>query len=203
MKFSRKINPEYKTFTNFLSKKRIREDEIDFEKLRSYRLERVKKELEKNNLEACILFDPVNVRYALDSVNMSVYNMHNLTRYCFVPVNGPNILYEYFNCEILSKHLNLINEMTNSLEALPLPEITENVLEMSGLIDMHRREKGERGQSRVENLEELIGACKNFSADQSELPVLPQFLDQVSLSHISFQKCSGITYTLRLECSLI
>ena len=76
---------------------------------------------------------------------------------------------------------NLINEMTNSLEALPLPEITENVLEMSGLIDMHRREKGERGQSRVENLEELIGACKNFSADQSELPVLPQFLDQVSL----------------------
>ena len=31
MKFSRKINPEYKTFTNFLSKKRIREDEINFE----------------------------------------------------------------------------------------------------------------------------------------------------------------------------
>ena len=35
MKFSRKINPEYKTSTNFLSKKRIREDEIDFDKLRS------------------------------------------------------------------------------------------------------------------------------------------------------------------------
>ena len=49
MKFSRKINPEYNTFTNVLYKKRIREDEIDFEKLRSYRLERVKKELEKNN----------------------------------------------------------------------------------------------------------------------------------------------------------
>ena len=102
MKFSRKINPEYKTFTNFLSKKRIREDEIDFDKLRSYRLERVKKELEKNNLEACILFDPVNVRYALDTVNMSVFNMHNLSRYCFIPVDGPTILYEYFNCEKLS-----------------------------------------------------------------------------------------------------
>ena len=57
------------------------------------------------------MFDPVNVRYALDSVNMSVYNMHNLTRYCFVPVNGPTILYEYFNCEILSKGLNLIDEI--------------------------------------------------------------------------------------------
>ena len=49
MKFSRKINPEYKIYTNFLTKKRIREEELNFEKLRSYRLERVKTELIKNN----------------------------------------------------------------------------------------------------------------------------------------------------------
>ena len=111
MKFNRKINPNIKQNQNFITKKRLREDEINFQKLRSYRLDRVKKELEKNNLEACILFDPVNVRYALDTVNMSVYNMHNLTRYCFVPVDGPVILYEYFNCEGLSSHLNLIDEI--------------------------------------------------------------------------------------------
>jgi len=111
MRFNRKISPDTKIKQNFITKKRLREDEINFDDLRSYRLDRVKKELEKNNLEACILFDPVNVRYALDSVNMSVYNMHNLTRYCFVPVNGPTILYEYFNCEILSNHLNLIDEI--------------------------------------------------------------------------------------------
>ena len=111
MRFSRKIAPEIKPRQNFITKKRLREDEINFDKLRFYRLDRVRKELIKNNLEACILFDPVNVRYALDTVNMSVYNMHNLTRYCFVPVNGPTILYEYFNCEILSKHLNLIDEI--------------------------------------------------------------------------------------------
>jgi len=111
MKFNRKIAPNTKSKVNFITKKRLREDEINFQKLRSYRLDRVKKELEKNNLEACILFDPVNVRYALDTVNMSVYNMHNLTRYCFVPVNGPVILYEYFNCEGLSSHLNLIDEI--------------------------------------------------------------------------------------------
>ncbi len=111
MKFNRKIVPNKKPETNFITKKRLGEDDIDFKKLRSYRLDRVKKELEKNNLEACILFDPVNIRYALDTVNMSVYNMHNLTRYCFIPVSGPTILYEYFNCEILSKHLNLIDEI--------------------------------------------------------------------------------------------
>ena len=111
MKFSRKIAPQTRPKINFITKKRFREDEINFEKLRSYRLDRVKKELEKNNLEACILFDPVDVRYALDTLNMSIYNMHNLTRYCFIPVNGPTILYEYFNCEKLSEDLNLIDEI--------------------------------------------------------------------------------------------
>ena len=111
MRFNRKINPDSKINQNFLTKKRFKEDEINFDKLRHYRLDRVKTQLLKNNLEACILFDPVNVRYALDTVNMSIYNMHNLTRYCFIPVNGPTILFEYFNCEGLSSHLNLINEI--------------------------------------------------------------------------------------------
>ncbi len=111
MKFNRKILLENQPIKKYISKKRLREDEIDFDKLRSYRLDRVRNELKKNNIEACILFDPVNVRYALDTVNMSVYNMHNLTRYCFIPVDGPTILYEYFNCEILSKGLDLIDEI--------------------------------------------------------------------------------------------
>ncbi len=111
MKFNRKILSENQPTKKYISKKRLREDEIDFDELRSYRLDRLRNELKKNNIEACILFDPVNVRYALDTVNMSVYNMHNLTRYCFISVDGPTILYEYFNCEILSKGLNLIDEI--------------------------------------------------------------------------------------------
>ena len=54
MKFKRKIAPETKSRQNFITKKRLREDQINFDKLRSYRLDRVKKELQKNNLEACI-----------------------------------------------------------------------------------------------------------------------------------------------------
>ncbi len=111
MKFNRKILSENQPIKKYISKKRLREDEIDFDELRSYRLDRLRNELKKNNIEACILFDPVNVRYAIDTVNMSVYNMHNLTRYCFISVDGPTILYEYFNCEILSKGLNLIDEI--------------------------------------------------------------------------------------------
>ena len=69
MKFGRKILPNNYSPIRFSTKKKLHEDEINFELLRSYRLERVKKELEKRDIGACILFDPVNVRYALDSTN--------------------------------------------------------------------------------------------------------------------------------------
>ena len=51
MRFSRKINPDSKPNINFITKKRLREDEINFDKLRSYRLDRVKRELQGHLLE--------------------------------------------------------------------------------------------------------------------------------------------------------
>tara|TARA_B110000046_G_scaffold141835_1_gene148619 strand:- start:15332 stop:17491 length:2160 start_codon:yes stop_codon:yes gene_type:complete len=77
--------------------------------------------------------------------------------------------------------IELINEMSGQHDELPLAEQAENAIAHSGLIEMHRREKGERGQARVENLEELVSACRNFEAEDNTLPVLPQFLDQVAL----------------------
>ena len=81
----------------------------------------------------------------------------------------------------VSVFLELINEMSGQLDELPLQEQAENAIQHSGLVDMHRREKGERGQARVENLEELVNACRNFEAEDNDQPILPQFLDQVAL----------------------
>jgi len=47
MKFKRKIIPDSNYSPNVITKKRLHEDEIDFDQLRSYRLNRVKKELAK------------------------------------------------------------------------------------------------------------------------------------------------------------
>ena len=77
--------------------------------------------------------------------------------------------------------MQLINEMSGQLDELPLHEQADHAIERSGLIEMHRREKGERGQARVENLEELVGACRNFEPEGKDQPILPQFLDQVAL----------------------
>ena len=49
------------------------------------------------------------------------------------------------------------------------------------MVEFHGKEKGERGQARIENLEELVSACRAFEPEDSELPTLPQFLDQAAL----------------------
>ena len=77
--------------------------------------------------------------------------------------------------------LALIDEMAAGSDALPLAEQAATAIEQSGLKDFHAKERGERGQARVENLQELIGACRNFEPQDEELPVLAQFLDQVAL----------------------
>jgi len=41
------------------------------------------------------------------------------------------------------------------------------VIERSGLIDYHKAEKGEKGQARVENLQELVSAARTFETPRT------------------------------------
>jgi len=81
----------------------------------------------------------------------------------------------------LQNFLDLIDGLASGIEELPLHEQVDHVLERSGLIDFHRREKGERGQTRVENLEELVSACRAYEPEDPDLPALPQFLAEAAL----------------------
>ncbi len=75
----------------------------------------------------------------------------------------------------------LINELDSGTDELVLEEIAEQVIQGSGLVDFHEKEKGERGQARVENLEELVSAAKQFVAEGEEMSPLQQFLDNAAL----------------------
>jgi DNA helicase-2/ATP-dependent DNA helicase PcrA len=77
--------------------------------------------------------------------------------------------------------LSLIHRLTIETAELPLHEQVDHMIEVSGLIDFYRREKGDRGQSRIENLQELVIACRAFEPEDKEQPILPQFLDQAAL----------------------
>ncbi|SEL27112.1 DNA helicase II [Halomonas daqiaonensis] len=65
---------------------------------------------------------------------------------------------------------DLIERLDNDTAGLALHEIIDHVIETSGLIEHHRSEKGEKGQARVENLEELVTAAKAFTQGEAFEP---------------------------------
>ncbi len=84
---------------------------IDQKTLRAYRLGRVRAELKRHDYAGILLYDPINVRYATGSANMQVWTLHNKARYAFVPTQGPVVLFDFHNCEFLSKGIETIDEV--------------------------------------------------------------------------------------------
>ena len=83
----------------------------DLPAMRQYRIERITAELDKRDLGGILLFDPINIRYATDSMNMQVWTMHNLARAAFVSAAGYIVLWDFTHCEHMTQHLPLINEV--------------------------------------------------------------------------------------------
>ncbi len=75
----------------------------------------------------------------------------------------------------------LIDELDSGTVEMALEDLVEHVEHASGLIEFHQKEKGEKGQARIENLEELVTAAKVFVAEDSDLSPLQQFLDNAAL----------------------
>lgn len=78
---------------------------------RNYRLGRIRAQLQAHDVAGILLFDPVNIRYALDSSNMQVWTMHNASRYALVLNGGPAILFDYGSCMHLSDGLETVDEV--------------------------------------------------------------------------------------------
>jgi Xaa-Pro dipeptidase len=73
------------------------ETRFDMARLRAYRLARLRAQLAQHDYGACVLFDPVNIRYATGTRNMQVWTQHSPDRYVFVATDGPVILFDgYF-----------------------------------------------------------------------------------------------------------
>jgi Xaa-Pro dipeptidase len=86
---------------------------IDLDALRAYRFGRVQELLRANDCAAALLSNPVNIRYATDSRNMTVWMLHNQGRYCVVPAVGKAVLFEYANnnCMAAARGLPAIAEI--------------------------------------------------------------------------------------------
>ncbi|MDQ8037487.1 MAG: DNA helicase II [Pedobacter sp.] len=77
---------------------------------------------------------------------------------------------------------DLVRELERSTESVPLHERVDAVIQGSGLWAHHEKEKGEKGQTRLENLKELVAAAREFEWDEGEAPsALAAFLDHAAL----------------------
>ena len=90
----------------------------DMTKIREYRLKRVREKLVEFDCAGILLYDPVNIRYATDSTNMSLWTSHNAARYSLIMTEGPVILFEFDAHEFLSNHNPLITEVRHALTYL-------------------------------------------------------------------------------------
>ena len=78
--------------------------------------------------------------------------------------------------------IQLIERMAHDADALGLPEKVDHVISVSGLIEHFKKDKGERGETRIENLEELVNAAQGFERDPAdEMSELDAFLAHAAL----------------------
>jgi Xaa-Pro dipeptidase len=85
------------------------------DRVRHYRLERVRRQLRKSHVPAVVLYDPVNIRYATDTSNMQIWTGRNPTRYVMVLADGPVIGFEFHNCEHVWDHVPLDAEIRSAV----------------------------------------------------------------------------------------
>jgi DNA helicase-2/ATP-dependent DNA helicase PcrA len=83
----------------------------------------------------------------------------------------------------LSAFLELINELETRIEKQSLAEQVDTAVRMSGLLDHYKKEKGEKAEARLENLEELVTAARQFNShdDDDEMEPLMAFLTHAAL----------------------
>ncbi|MDG1462620.1 MAG: DNA helicase II [Gammaproteobacteria bacterium] len=77
----------------------------------------------------------------------------------------------------------LIDQLDRDTTDYQLHEQVSHVIETSHLKDHFRKEKGEKGEARIENLDELITAAQGFEPEEAdeELPPLMAFLAHAAL----------------------
>ncbi len=69
--------------------------------------------------------------------------------------------------------MELIDALAQETTDMPLHVQTDRVIKDSGLRAMYEQEKGEKGQTRIENLEELVTATRQFSYNEEDEDLMP------------------------------
>ncbi|OAN19178.1 DNA helicase II [Photobacterium jeanii] len=83
----------------------------------------------------------------------------------------------------LRRFIELVNALEDDTAELPMYQQTDEVIRNSGLRAMYEQEKGEKAQARIENLEELVTATRQFEVPEEaeDMSPLSAFLSHAAL----------------------
>jgi len=105
---------------------------VDPDRLHHFRLGRARSQMAEHGVDACLLFDPTNVRYATGARNMTPFHLRNPSRYLFLPSEGPVILFEFAGALHLADLVTTIDEVRPATAA-------SYVAAGPGIADVERR----------------------------------------------------------------
>jgi len=78
--------------------------------MRRFRHQRLVQGINARNYGALMVFDPLNIRYAIDSTNMQLWNTHNPFRALIVFADGYMVMWDYKDSPFLSQFNPLVCE---------------------------------------------------------------------------------------------
>tara|TARA_B100001996_G_scaffold361634_1_gene328520 strand:- start:334 stop:1677 length:1344 start_codon:yes stop_codon:yes gene_type:complete len=78
--------------------------------MREYRWKRLHQYILQREYGGLLVFDPLNIRYATDSTNMQIWNMHNPFRAVLICADGYMVIWDYKNSPFLSTFNPLVKE---------------------------------------------------------------------------------------------
>ncbi|MCW8907506.1 MAG: Xaa-Pro peptidase family protein [Sedimenticola sp.] len=90
---------------------------IDLVAVRRYRLGRVREEMARQGVDALILSDPVNIRYATGTRNMQVFSARNAPARYLLVTSTRTLLYEFTGCMHLADGFETVDEVRPALTA--------------------------------------------------------------------------------------
>lgn len=85
--------------------------------------------------------------------------------------------------QALNAFLQLIESLAADIRELPLAETIDALLQRSSLFEFYSKDRSEKALARLENLEELVNAARQFVPEEADknLPVLDAFLSHAAL----------------------
>jgi len=90
---------------------------IDLRAVRAYRQASVRREMAARNIDAVILSDAVNIRYATGTRNMQIFSSRNAPARYLVLTQDRSILHEFTGCEHLADGFETVDEVRASSTA--------------------------------------------------------------------------------------